>query len=124
MKRLISVVLVVTLMCVFLLVPVGALTVYDENGQAVGTSVLTSSNGGRIYNLKVTDTTGSGRAYGRIYLYDANQNTIDGGWDGYYEPYFYTNYVELTKGNSSISPSYRSIWSKICDVRYVYYDEY
>lgn len=118
MKRLISFVLVFALMSIFLLVPVDALTIYDSNGNAVGTSVLTSSSGGRVYTLKVTDTTGGSTAYGRIYLYDSNSNFIDGGWDGY------SSYVELTKGNSSKTPAYRNIWSKVKSVQYTYYDEY
>ena len=100
-----------------MVIPVSALTIYDSSGNPIGTSVLTSSSGGRIYTLKVTDTTGGANAYGRIYLYKANGNTIDGGWDT-------GSYVELTKGNSSISPVYRSIWSSVNGYRYTYYDEY
>lgn len=66
-------------MCVVMLLSmtvmsVNALNIYDNNGNVVGTSVLTCSDSCRIYTLKVTDNSGSG-AYGAIYLYDSNGKT-------------------------------------------------
>lgn len=110
-----------TFMCVIMLFSlmtssVNALVIYDSNNNAVGTSVLTSSDNGRIYSLVVTDYDGIG-AYGAIYLYDINGNLISGGWDAYKQV------VYLTRGDASIAPARRSIRSAVDGYQYIYYDE-
>lgn len=125
MKRLISVILAVALMSIFLLVPVEALYIYDDNGELVGTSVLTSSSYGRVYNLEVHDLTYSGTAYGRIYLYDSYGYPYAHDWDGHVPGVGgYSNSVVLNVGDSSITPNYRNISSRVKLKPYVYYNEY
>lgn len=117
MKRFAAIILCIVLVCSLSVMSVGALNIYNPNGDVVGTSVLTSSSSSRVYTLKVTDLVGT-RAYGAIYLYDSNGNLIDGGWDGYY------SYVELTKGDSSSPVTYKTIRSAVQGNLYVYYEEY
>lgn len=117
MKRFAAIILCIVLVCSLSVMSVGALNIYNENGDVVGTSVLTSSSSSRVYTLKVTDLVGT-RAYGAIYLYDSNGNLIDGGWDGYY------SYVELTKGDASSPVTYKTIRSAVQGNLYVYYEEY
>ena len=117
MKRFAAIILCIVLVCSLSVMSVGALNIYNENGDVVGTSVLTSSSSSRVYTLKVTDLVGT-RAYGAIYLYDSNGNLIDGGWDGYY------SYVELTKGDASSPVTYKTIRSAVQGNLYVYYEKY
>ena len=117
MKRFLTIIFCIIIVCSLSVMSVSALNIYNSNGDLVGTSVLTSSNSSRVYTLKVTDLVGS-RAYGAIYLYDSNGNLIDGGWDGYY------SYVELTKGKASSPVTYKTIRSAVQDNVYVYYEEY
>ncbi len=117
MKRFLAIMLCIVLVCSMSAMSVSALNIYNEDGDVVGTSVLTSSNSSRVYTLKVTDLVGT-RAYGAIYLYDSNGNLIDGGWDGFY------SYVELTKGKASSPITYKTIRSAVQDNLYVYYEEY
>ena len=98
MKRFAAIILCIVLVCSLSVMSVGALNIYNENGDVVGTSVLTSSSSSR--------------------LYDSNGNLIDGGWDGYY------SYVELTKGDSSSPVTYKTIRSAVQGNLYVYYEEY
>ncbi len=117
MKRFISILVCAFIICSTTVISVSALNIYDDYGNVVGTSVLTSASSGRVYTLKVTDNVGS-NAYAGIYLYDGNGNLIDGGWDGYKQ------YVELVKGNASIAPIYKNIRSAVQGYPYIYYAEY
>ena len=116
MKKLIALVLTVVAVVTMLVTSIAAVNIEDDNGDIVGTSTLTHSN--YVYTLDVRSTRSSGSVYGRIYLYNANKGTIDGGWDSG------TGSMSITHGKSGVKPYYKSIWSKAQGIQYTYYDEY
>lgn len=118
--KLISFILIIIIISMISAFSVSALNIVDDDGNVLGTSVLTSSSGSRIYTLSVYSNFGTlYYIFARIHLYDINGTPIDGGSIGGNQ-----SSITLTKGNANIFPAYRNINSSIGSYGYVYYAEY
>lgn len=116
MKRILALFLIAITLVTMLVTSVGAVPIEDDYGEIVGTATLTHTN--YVYKLVVRSEDSNGSVYARIYLYDSNRNTIDGGWDSG------TGSMTFSRGEAGVRPYYKSIWAKAQGYRYVFYDEY